>query len=77
LANKDVTTCLLGFSKLEQIDENLQALDVYKKWGKEIEERIEGILKTAPEGDMNWKEFCPSIKRRTIGVLHKVDGAPN
>jgi len=44
IANKDVSTAILGFSRLEQIDENIKALDVYAKWNKDIEDRIEAFL---------------------------------
>jgi voltage-dependent potassium channel beta subunit len=44
VANTDVSTCLLGFSRLEQIDENLKALELYYKWNQEIENKVEAIF---------------------------------
>jgi len=32
LANKDVTTAILGFTRNEQLDENLKALEFSKQW---------------------------------------------
>ena len=32
LANKDVSTMILGFSKLQYVDDNMKALELYKKW---------------------------------------------
>ena len=32
MANKDVSTVLLGFTKVSQVDENLKALELYEKW---------------------------------------------
>mgnify|MGYP001385451247 CR=1 FL=1 len=43
MASKDVSTCLLGFTKLEQIEENMKALELYKKWNDEIEKKCEEI----------------------------------
>jgi len=37
IANTDVSTCILGFSKLSQVDENLKAYELYKKWNDELE----------------------------------------
>lgn len=45
LANTDVSTVVVGVSKIEQIEDNMQALELYRKWNKDIEERIEQCLK--------------------------------
>jgi len=37
MASKDSSSLILGFSKISYIDENLKALELYKKWSKEIE----------------------------------------
>lgn len=37
LASRDVSTLILGFSKVAYVDENLKALELYKKWTPEIE----------------------------------------
>jgi len=29
IANKDVSTCILGFTRLSQVEENLKALELY------------------------------------------------
>ena len=64
LKNKDVSTCMIGASKLEQLEENLKAVEVYKKLTAEIEEQIEKALGNAPETPMNWKSWAPFSKRR-------------
>lgn len=48
IANPDVTTAILGATKKEQLLENLQALDVYKKLTPEIMQRIDEITGTKP-----------------------------
>ena len=35
IANPDVNSCLFGASKLSQIEDNVKALDIYKKIDKE------------------------------------------
>jgi aryl-alcohol dehydrogenase-like predicted oxidoreductase len=48
LANTDVSTLILGFSKIEQLDENVKAVELYKKWDKSIEAKIEALLENGP-----------------------------
>ena len=64
LKNKDVSTCMIGATKLEQLEENLKALELYKKLNPEIEEKIEKILGNTPETQMNWKTWGLFPKRR-------------
>lgn len=59
LANKDVSTVILGFTRLEQVDENLKALDLYAKWNDEIEKKVRDILQNEPETDMDWRKWTP------------------
>ncbi len=47
--NEDVSTAILGASKIEQLRDNLGALDVLPKLTSEIMEEIEGILDNKPE----------------------------
>ena len=45
LKNNNVSCCLIGASKVEQLEENFKALEVYKILGKrEVQEKIEEIL---------------------------------
>lgn len=64
MANKDVSTVLLGFTRLEQIDENLKALELYKKWNDDIEKKVEEVLNNAPEPDLDWRKWTPLESRR-------------
>ena len=68
IANRDVSTCILGFSRLEQVDENLKALELYKKWNAEIEKKTGEILSNIPEADMNWRTWSPLEQRRNEAV---------
>jgi aryl-alcohol dehydrogenase-like predicted oxidoreductase len=60
LANKDVSVLLFGASRLEQVDENLKAVEVLKKWNKEIEQKIEALLQNTPESELNFRTYKPA-----------------
>lgn len=49
LKNPNVSTVILGASKVEQIEENLQALEVIPLITDEVTERVEAILGNKPE----------------------------
>eukprot|EP01022_Parablepharisma_sp_SALTPOND_P023497 TRINITY_DN49_c2_g1_i1.p2 TRINITY_DN49_c2_g1~~TRINITY_DN49_c2_g1_i1.p2 ORF type:complete len:305 (+),score=47.66 TRINITY_DN49_c2_g1_i1:2298-3212(+) len=66
LVNKDVSTCLIGASKPEQVVENMGALEVAKKWTPELEKKIEDIMKTAPTPDFNWRYWKSLEPRRQM-----------
>jgi len=57
IANTDVSTCLLGFTRLEQVDENLESINLYRKWTPELDDRIDAILGNKPESDMDWRKW--------------------
>ena len=48
LKNPNVSTCLLGATKLHQLEENLDALKVKEKLTPELMKKLEAILGTAP-----------------------------
>jgi len=67
IKNKDVSTCILGAKKKEQIEENIKSLDVYKQLNKDILEEIEKILKNVPVGEIDYfNNFVPLPIRRNI-----------
>jgi voltage-dependent potassium channel beta subunit len=68
IANKDVSTCILGFSRLSQVEENLKAVELYHKWTPEIENRVADVLNNAPEAIMDWRAFCPLTNRRLVAL---------
>lgn len=71
LANKDVSTLILGFSKPHYIDENMKSLELYRKWNKELEEKVEGILGNTPNFLYSFRTFAPNKTRRQISVFEK------
>ena len=48
-ANKDVSTVIIGASKVSQLEENIKSLDVLNKWTPDIEKKMEEILGNKPE----------------------------
>jgi hypothetical protein len=64
-----VSTLLLGFSKISQIDENVKALELYQKWNKSLESKIEASLENSVEPTMNFRNFAPTAQRREVAVF--------
>ena len=54
LRNPNVSTVILGASRLEQLQENLKALDKVELLTDEVVERIEGVLQNRPEPPVQW-----------------------
>ncbi|MFK7806763.1 MAG: potassium channel beta subunit family protein [Saprospiraceae bacterium] len=50
--NPNVSTVILGASKVQHLEETLESLDVIPLLTEEVTERIEGILDNKPEGPM-------------------------
>jgi voltage-dependent potassium channel beta subunit len=59
VANKRTTTCIMGASKVEQLKENLKCLDVLKKWDRDLEKKIEGVLGNRPDSWVDFKKWQP------------------
>ena len=55
LASRDVSTVLFGFSSFEQLDSNIKALELYNKWDKEIEAKVEAVLNNQPEPRVDFR----------------------
>lgn len=64
IANTDVSTCILGFTRLSQVEENLKALELYYKWTPEIEKKVRAILENDPEATMDFRTWGPMKQRR-------------
>lgn len=48
--NPNVSNVILGATKVEQLEDNLKALDMIPKLTTEVMEEIESVLQTKPEG---------------------------
>lgn len=62
--NKDCTVSLVGASKLSQIEDNLKAIDLVKKWTPEIDAKIEALLGNKPDAEWDFKNFNFATKGR-------------
>ena len=71
IAHQDISTCILGASKLSQLEDNLKALDLLAKWNSDIDERINKIFDNQPEALMNFKIWMPYPTRRSERLLKK------
>jgi aryl-alcohol dehydrogenase-like predicted oxidoreductase len=49
LSNQNVSSVILGASKISQLEENLGAIDVYKLMDDKVLAKIEAVLKNKPE----------------------------
>ena len=54
LKNPNVSTVILGASRVEQLDENLESMKVVENLGDEVMQRIEGVLDNKPELPTQW-----------------------
>ena len=66
-----MSTLILGFSKIAYVDENLKALELYKKWTPEIEAKCNEFLPAGPQPSIDYRTFTPKKTRRELAVLRK------
>jgi len=64
IVSKDVTTCILGASKVAQLEENLKALEFVDKLTPEILQEIEDVLDNRPTLGTDFRNRCDLPKRR-------------
>ena len=57
IANPDISTTILGASRVSQLEENLKAMEVYKKLDKELMLEIEKILDNVPKGEIDYRDW--------------------
>ena len=68
IASTDVSTCILGFTRISQVEENLKALELYYKWTPEIEKKVRAILDNEPEVTMDFRKWGPMPQRRDEAI---------
>jgi len=68
VVNKDITTTIFGATKVSQVEDNLQAVEVAKKWTPELEEKIEKILDNEPDTVYDFSTFKPKKPRRGLRI---------
>ncbi len=68
IKNPDVSTCILGVSRVSQLKENIKALDVLPLINDAVEKEIEQILSNTPLTDLDWRDFKPAKGRRAVMI---------
>lgn len=69
LANSATSTCLLGASRVEQLEENVGALALAAVWKPEYEEAIDKILGNRPDEEISYRVgTTPVLNRRAMLV---------
>jgi voltage-dependent potassium channel beta subunit len=70
IANPDISTVILGSTKMSQVEEILPALQLYKKLDKDILKEIEEIMGTCTVGPWDYETFTLMKNRRNqlLGV---------
>lgn len=64
IKNPDVSTMIVGSSRLEQFKENIDCVKFMHKVDSEVEIEIEKILNNAPENLLDWRYFKRQANRR-------------
>ena len=63
---KNVSTCLLGASRVSQLEENLKAVAAMDKLTPEVLSEIEDVIKTKLPAETDWKTFKPLPAPRDV-----------
>lgn len=71
IRNPNVSTCIMGTSKIEQFEENIKALELADKIDSELEAKLDAILANAPEIEIDWRTFTPKEPRRKVLIAKK------
>lgn len=67
LANSATSTCILGASKKQQLEENVKSLELLASWKKEYDDKIDDILGNKPEAEVNYKhDPRPTLSRHNL-----------
>ena len=67
-ANPDVSVCILGASKAAQLDDTIEALEVYRAIDKDTWIEIEKILDNTPKGEIDYRSWKELPSRRNVAM---------
>ena len=77
IANPDCSTTILGASRISQLEENVKAVEIYKKLDKEILLEIEKILNNVPKGEIDYRDWKELPSRRNLNLdIDYIKGGP-
>jgi len=66
LRNKDVSSIICAFTQISYVEENVKAVEMYKKFTPEIDEKIEKLLGNQPETDFSFGKMRKETSRRYL-----------
>lgn len=72
IASSDVSSCIMGATKVSQIQSNIDALKIAAEWNEEKEKRMAEILSNEPTPRMNWETFGLDSGRRAQAVTYSL-----
>jgi len=75
VANQDTSTCILGASKISQLEDNLKALELLQKWNYDLEEKCNKLLNNAPTPSLDFRTWQPREGRRSVSVIDQAKKA--
>ena len=77
LANPDCSTTILGASRVSQLEENVKAVEIYKKLDKDLLIEIEKILDNVPKGEIDYRDWKELPSRRNVNLnIDYIKGGP-
>ena len=71
IKNPDVTTCLLGCSSVDELEDNIKGCEIYKKLNNEILLEIEKVMENSPKGECDYYKFfkeMPIRRNQLLGI---------
>ena len=68
LVNSDTSTCIFGATRVDQVEDNIKALDLAQRWTLEIEEKVNTALGNAPEPEVDFRNWTPMKSRRLVAL---------
>ena len=77
VANPDCSTTILGASRIQQLEETVKSVEIYKKMDKGIMKEIEEILNNVPKGEIDYRDWKELPTRRNINLgVDCIKGGP-
>lgn len=64
LSNRDVSTAIFGATKVEQVEDNIKAVQVYKKLTNEHLDKIDSLIGNKPETEWDFNRSAKLLTRR-------------
>lgn len=57
IRNKDVSTAIIGARSVNQLDENIKALELLKKFDNNLDDRLDKIFENRPITDTDFRKW--------------------